>query len=269
MSCFDMAKFPQIMGILNVTLDSFSDGGKYIDVDSAVEHASQMIEDGADIIDIGGESTRPGALAVEVNEEIGRVIPVVEKIKKLYPNAQISVDTCKYEVAEASVKLGVEFINDVSGLKSSPEIASLCADNNCGLIIMHMQGEPRTMQKSPVYNDVVEEVFSALQQKIEFARSMGVKRIIADVGIGFGKTYEHNITLLKNLERFDDLGVEMLLGISRKSFIGIGTGIELPQNRDIATMLIHSKLHRFGGDIIRIHNVKLAVQFKKSFEMMS
>lgn len=249
-------KFPKIMGIVNVTPDSFSDGGLFIKPNAAIEWGLRLIEDGADIIDIGGESTRPNAESVTVSEELKRVIPVIEGIKKRNPKSVISIDTTKYEVAKEAVEYGATFINDVSGLRNDIRLAELAAEKSCSLIVMHMQGTPKTMQINPTYENVVEEVFQFLRNQIEIAKSYGVQTVIADVGIGFGKTVEHNWELLRNLNKFSKLGVPLLLGISRKSFIGKTLSIDNPVERDIPTLLLHSLLLRFEIDIIRVHNVK-------------
>lgn len=249
--------FPKIVGILNVTPDSFSDGGMFVEPKVGITWGIQLLRDGADIIDIGGESTRPGSEAVSVGEEIRRVLPVIEGLKKEIPNAVISIDTMKYEVAEKAVALGASIINDVSGLQNDIRLAELAAKHDCSLIVMHMQGTPKTMQLNPQYDNVVEEIFKFLEEKIHIAKSFGVKNIIADVGIGFGKTVEHNWELLRNFERFYDLGVPLMLGISRKSFIGKTLNIESPLERDVPTALLHSLLLKYRIDYIRVHNVRL------------
>lgn len=249
-------KFPKIMGIVNVTPDSFSDGGLFIKSNAAIEWGLRLIEDGADILDIGGESTRPNSEPIDISEELKRVIPVIEGIKKRKPEAVISIDTTKYEVAKKAVECGATFINDVSGLRNDIRLAELAAEKSCSLIIMHMQGTPKTMQINPTYENVVEEVFQFLRQQTALAQNYGVGTIIADVGIGFGKTVDHNWELLRNLDKFTQLGVPLLLGISRKSFIGKTLNIENPVERDIPTLLLHSLLLRYEIDIIRVHNVK-------------
>ncbi len=257
--------FPLIMGIVNITPDSFSDGGKYFDTSVATNYAKLLIEEGADIIDIGGESTRPGSLPVSEQEEIDRVIPVVENIKNIYPEIILSVDTNKYNVAKYALDAGTDIINDISGLTNAPEIAQLTASHNKYLVIMHIKGSPQLMQVKPHYNNVVKEVFDFFSAQIDLAKNFGTKKIIIDVGIGFGKNYEHNLELLRNLDEFEKLEHPMLLGISRKSFIGKMLGIENPENRDYATMMLHSILLNKNTDIIRVHNVKKAVIFKKIY----
>lgn len=250
-----LAKFPKIMGIVNVTPDSFSDGGDFYTIDKAFKHSLKLIEQGADILDIGGESTRPGAEAVSTEEEVRRVVPLVERIRESNRNIQISIDTTKYEVAKQALKSGADFINDISGLTFDPRLAELSGEYKKPIIIMHMRGTPRTMQENPAYDNVVEDVFSELADKICQAKNLGAFQVIADVGIGFGKTKEHNWELLKHHQRFEDLGVELLLGISRKSFIHKTFDIENPKNRDLETVLIHSILLKDSIDYIRVHNV--------------
>ncbi len=250
-------EFPKIMGIVNVTPDSFSDGGSYSRTDEAVSHGLALLEDGADILDIGGESTRPGAKAVSSEEEAARVLPVISALRKARPDVTISVDTTKYRVAKAALDNGASIINDVSGLDFDPLLAALSAEYDAPVIIMHMQGSPRTMQNNPVYDNVVEDIYRILKDKISLALEYGAKKIIADVGIGFGKTVGHNLQLLRNSGRFRELGVPLLLGISRKTFIGKILAIEQPSERDFATAVLHSLLPGFGGDIIRVHNVAM------------
>lgn len=250
-----MKKFPKIMGIVNVTPDSFSDGGKYIQTEAAVSHCLSLMDSGADILDIGGESTRPGADPVSADEELSRTLPVINSILEKRPDAIISIDTTKYEVALEAAKAGAQIINDVSGLDIEPGLANIAAEKKISLVLMHMQGLPRNMQKDPKYENVVEDIYHILKKKIELARAMGANSIIADIGIGFGKTLEHNLVLLRNIERFNKLGVPILLGISRKSFIGAVLDIEKPDERDLPTAFIHAMLPGFGGDIIRVHNV--------------
>lgn len=256
------------MGILNVTPDSFSDGGNNLSFDDAISHCDKMISDGADIIDIGGESTRPGASEVSKELEIKRVIPIIKHISQKHPDIDISIDTSKYEVAKQAVTAGANIINDVTGLANDPEIAELAAENDTALVIMHMQGTPRNMQKNPTYNNVVDDIFNFLKKQIEFAKNIGVRNIYADFGIGFGKTLEHNIELLRNINKFKELDASLLLGISRKSFIGMLTDIEIPAQRDISTALIHAILLNDGIDVIRVHNVELHGLLRRLFNSL-
>ena len=261
--------FPKIMGVLNVTPDSFSDGGKYFEKNKAVEHALEMAWDGAEIIDVGGESTRPGAAPVPELEELKRVIPVIKGIKEQLPKIKISIDTTKLFVAMAAVDAGAEIINDISGLNIDPNLARLAAKKEITIILMHIQGSPRTMQANPFYHNVVDDVYNELEKKIDLARSYGVTSVIADVGIGFGKTLEHNLELLKNHNKFKSLGVPLLLGISRKSFIGKILDENNPEERDIPTTLLYALLLDCGADIIRVHNVKLITMLKKLSQAVS
>jgi len=255
-------KFPKIMGILNVTPDSFSDGGIYYGSKEALKHALKMLDEGADIIDIGGESSRPYSDSIETEEEISRVIPVIKEVKKRFPDSSISIDTVKYEVAKAALDEGADLINDISGLQSDIRLAELAASYQKSLVIMHMQGTPKDMQQNPSYVDVVSEVKEFLTAQVEKAKSKNVESIFIDVGIGFGKTIEHNLELLRNLEKFKDIGSGILLGISRKSFLGHLFGIEDPSDRDAATVLFHSLLIQKPVDIIRVHNVKMIKELK-------
>lgn len=257
--------FPKIMGILNITPDSFSDGGMYFSVQAATEYALEMIEMGVDIIDIGGESTRPFSNPVSTEDELKRVIPVIEEILKHKSDAYLSIDTTKYEVAFAAVESGVKMINDISGLKNDIRLAELAGDYNIPIILMHIKGTPKNMQIEPSYINLLDDIYNHLQKQIMLAQSFGAKEIFADVGIGFGKTYEHNIELLKNHRYFLGLNVPMVLGISRKSFIGKMLEIQNPIERDIPTVLIHTLLLNSGASIIRVHNAKYFIMLKKIY----
>ncbi len=259
----DFNKFPKIMGIVNVTPDSFSDGGNYYNRDDAVKQALTLIEDGADIIDIGGESSRPGAKPVSAEDEIKRVVPVIKEIMRLVPDCLISIDTTKYDVASAAVDSGASIINDISGLEFDERIAGLAAAHSVALVIMHINGTPQTMQQNPVYYNVVNEVYDFLERKTEIAKGAGVNDIYIDVGIGFGKTLEHNLSLLQNIDVFTNINAKLLLGLSRKSFLGALLGIDKPAERDTATALVHSILLRNKIDVIRVHNVKLLSMLKQ------
>jgi dihydropteroate synthase len=207
-----------IMGVLNVTLDSFSDGGRFLNVHRAVTHAREMVQAGADIIDVGGESSRPGATPVNADEELRRILPVIEHLRDLV----VSVDTTKSVVAERALAAGARIVNDISALRFDPQMADVVRDAGAGVVLMHMQGTPQTMQQKPRYDDVVEEVVSFLTERIAFARGHGLKntQIAVDPGIGFGKTVGNNLRLLAHLDRFGSLGCPLLVGTSRKSFIG-------------------------------------------------
>ena len=245
----------RIMGILNVTPDSFSDGGRLEDIDLAVQTAKNMVANGADILDVGGESTRPGAKEVPVQEEIDRVVPLIERIKTLAP---VSIDTRKSEVARAALDAGAAMVNDVSALTFDPEMARLVAERSVPICLMHAQGAPETMQDNPQYGDVLLDVYDGLSDAINRARAAGIAKtnIIADPGIGFGKTLDHNLTLLRDIALFHGLGVPTLLGASRKRFIGTITG-EADAGQRLAgslTVALHAAAQ--GVQIIRVHDIK-------------
>jgi dihydropteroate synthase len=250
-----------VMGILNVTPDSFSDGGKFNSVNSATEHALEMLEEGADIIDVGGESSRPGAEGISIDEEIKRTIPTIQNILRFKPNTVISIDTTKPEVAEAALQSGAKIINDISGL-SDIKMLEVIKKYNATVVVMHMQGKPRDMQRNPTYKDVVQEVFNYLEAKISYAKKHGITSIIVDPGIGFGKSVNHNYELLEKLANFKTLETPLLIGVSRKSLIGKALNLEVTE-RDIATIILETDAVNKGAKIIRTHNVKNGVQLKK------
>lgn len=254
--------FPTIVGIVNVTPDSFSDGGRYYEPSAAIAHARMLIEEGAEILDIGGESTRPGAEPVNAVEELRRVLPVIEGIRREHPTIPISIDTTKAVVARAALDAGATMINDISAGRFDSAMLPLAAERQVPIVLMHMQGTPQTMQHNPTYNDVVEEVFEFLRARIAAARSCGVVTVIADVGIGFGKTLEHNVALLQNLSRFRALRVPLYLGLSRKRLLGALTGIENPLERDVPTAMTHALLLNVPIEYIRVHNVRYIVQLR-------
>lgn len=260
---FQNIEFPKILGILNVTPDSFSDGGRFLSAQKSIEHALEMIEDGADIIDIGGVSTRPGAESVSIDEELLRVMPAIEGILKQKPNAIISIDTTKYEVAEAALQAGAKYINDISGLTFEERFIDLALKYNAGLMLMHIQGEPRTMQLNPTYEDVFHEVYSFLIKQATKAKECGVIEVIIDPGIGFGKNLEHNLTLIVRSGEMKEAGFPVMLGISRKSFLKSLLEIENPDERDFPTNTIHTMLLQSNIDYIRVHNVKNIIQTKR------
>ncbi len=249
-------KFPRIMGIVNVTPDSFSDGGLFVTAAASREHALQLLDDGADIVDIGGESTRPGAAAVAEHVEFERVVPLVRAVRRARPEAVISVDTTKYGVARAALDAGANMINDVSALRREPRLADLAAEYNADLVLMHSRATPATMQAAPHYDDVITEVMAELRTALEQARERGAQKLIADVGIGFAKTVDHNLQLLRGHAQFQRLGVPLLLGLSRKSFIGKLLQIENPRERDVASLALHLLLIGSGAAIIRVHAVE-------------
>lgn len=250
-----------VMGILNVTPDSFSDKGRFFDKDEAVEHGLGMARDGADIIDVGGESTRPGADDISIEEEISRVIPVIEGISKS-AKVTISIDTRKSNVAYEALECGASIVNDVSGLRYDPEMGAVVAKNGAGCIVMHMKGTPRDMQSKAVYENLIQEIIDSLKESIRIAGRAGVKedKIIVDPGIGFGKTVEHNLEILNRLTEFKTLGRPICIGTSRKSFIGKVLGLDNPIDRLVGTIASSAIAIIKGADIIRVHDVKEAVQ---------
>jgi dihydropteroate synthase len=245
----------RVMGILNVTPDSFSDGGEWYAYDEAVAHARRLIAEGADILDVGGESTRPGSLPVPVDEELRRVVPVLRALRGA--DAQLSVDTAKLTVAEAAVEAGATFVNDVTAFRHEPELAGFVADRGCDCCLMHMLGEPRTMQDDPRYDDVVDDVRAFLEARAEFAVGEGVReeRIMVDPGIGFGKTLEHNLELLRRLGEIAAIGLPVVIGTSRKSFLGRLTGREDPHERVAATVATTVLALERGASVFRVHDV--------------
>jgi len=246
-----------VMGIVNVTPDSFSDGGRYQEFDAAVEHGLRLIQEGAEILDIGGESTRPGADPVNAADEMARVLPVIERLRKLAPEVVISVDTSKAEVAEAACELGAEIINDITALRGDPRMADVAAKTGAGLILMHMQGTPRTMQQDPHYEDVTAEVSAFLAAQMQVALAAGVEeaRIALDPGLGFGKTPMHNLQLLRTLSGLGARGRPVVLGVSRKSFFSKVLGATL-EERDAATLAVTTYAHLAGAQIHRVHDVR-------------
>ncbi len=243
-----------LMGILNVTPDSFSDGGLFFDQTDAVLHAFQMVKDGADIIDIGGESTRPGAESVPLEEETKRVVPVIQKLRQK-TKIPLSIDTYKTNVASAALKAGANIVNDISGLRAEPGMADAIAEAGASVVIMHIKGTPKDMQINPSYDDLVGEVYDYLAGAVETARSKGIKQIMVDPGIGFGKTADHNLELINRLSEFRKIGVPILIGVSRKSFIGkiLDTPVEA-RLEGTAAAITASILH--GADIVRVHDVR-------------
>src|SRR4051794_20673469 len=242
------------MGIVNVTPDSFSDGGEFLDPERAISHGRELADEGADILDIGGESTRPGAEAVDAGAELLRVQPVIEA---LAPEAgPISIDTSKAVVAEAALDAGATMVNDVTALRSDPDLAAVCAETGCEVVLMHMLGDPRTMQENPVYEDVVDDIKAFLAERIEFAVSQGIdeERIWIDPGIGFGKTVEHNLELHRRLGELAEVGRPVAFGSSRKSFIGKLTGAEM-DDRVGGSIASNVTAYANGARLLRVHDV--------------
>ncbi|MBL7072679.1 MAG: dihydropteroate synthase [Candidatus Omnitrophica bacterium] len=257
-----------IMGILNVTPDSFSAGAVYKDPAGALKRADQMVSLGADIIDVGGESSRPGAVAVEEKEEIERVVPVIKAIKRSL-KVPISIDTCKSEVAREALKAGADIINDITALRRDEKMARVAVEFKATVVLMHMKGTPRTMQKEPLYDDVVEEIYSYLSESASLAESAGVapEKIIIDPGIGFGKTLEHNIRILKKLKKFRELKKPVLVGTSRKSFIGALTGRDVNE-RMFGDLAAFALAIQNGADILRVHDVGAACDVARVADSM-
>jgi dihydropteroate synthase len=244
---------PKLMGVVNVTPDSFSDGGQYLDPAAAVAHGEELVRDGAEILDVGGESTRPGAVEVDEIEELRRVEPVV---RALAGDTTVSIDTSKLAVAEAALDAGASIVNDVTAFQRDPTMAGLCAERGVGVVLMHMPGNPRTMQDDPRYDDVVDDVKAFLAARMEFAIAEGVaeERIWLDPGIGFGKTLEHNLELLRRLGELRELGRPLVIGTSRKSFIGKvdGSDVEDRIGGSIASSVLAAAE---GADVLRVHDV--------------
>lgn len=252
-----LGKRTYIMGVLNVTPDSFSERGEFFDRDRAVARAVEMASEGADIIDVGGESTRPGAEEISLGEELDRVIPVIEAVAKEV-DLPISIDTRKSKVALEAVRLGAAIVNDISGLRHDPGMPALVAKYGVALIVMHMKGSPRDMQLDPVYEDLMGEVIEGLRGSIEIAKRSGISEgnIIIDPGIGFGKTLEHNLKILNNLSDLKVLGRPVCIGTSRKSFIGKVLGIDDPKERLAGTLAACAVSIMKGANILRVHDVK-------------
>jgi dihydropteroate synthase len=255
-------QFPLVMGVLNVTPDSFSDGGIYFLKEAAVEHALKMFKDGADIVDIGGESTRPGSESVTLEDEKKRVIPVIHEILKRKPDSLLSIDTTKSDVAQEACKAGVRIINDISGLTFDPQIVEVAKEYSASLVIMHIKGTPKDMQDNPSYKNVISEIYEFLQVQSQKAKDAGVDKIIIDPGIGFGKRVEDNLEILRRLNEFKNLGYPILVGLSRKSFLGKILGLEVNE-RDTITSVAETMAIMNGAEIIRTHNVVNAVNARE------
>ena len=253
----DLSHRAQVMGILNVTPDSFSDGGEHFGEETALIHARQMIAEGATLIDIGGESTRPGAAVVAVDEEIARTAPVIAKLREEW-DGLISIDTSKAAVAEAALAAGADIVNDISGLLTDPAMTSICARSSCGVVVMHMQGSPQTMQKSPSYKDVVTEVKSFFKERFATLTTAGIDPLALcfDPGIGFGKSLDHNLSLLRALAEISVAGRPLLLGVSRKSFIGKILASDDLAVREWPTVALTSNAREKGVMLHRVHEVR-------------
>lgn len=249
------------MGVINVTPDSFSDGGKFSSPEGARRQAALLVAAGADILDIGGESTRPFSEPVTLEEELRRVIPVIREIRKI-SDCLISVDTMKAEVAEAALYEGADIINDISALRFDPKMADVASAFEAPVVLMHMKGSPKDMQVDPYYEDVVGEVKGFLEKRMAWANSKGIpkEKILIDPGIGFGKNFQDNLILINRLEEFTELGVPVMVGVSRKAFLGAIAGIEEAGERDVATLGAIAVSAMRGANLVRVHNVALTRQ---------
>lgn len=258
----------QFMGIVNVTPDSFSDGGKFNTTRLAVQHGLQLVKEGATVLDIGGESSRPGAEPVTLTEELKRVIPVIQGLYKK-TKTSLSIDTYKPEVAEQALQAGASWLNDITGLRN-PAMRTIAAKAKCTVVIMHMLGEPQTMQKQPRYRNVVTDIKTFFKQQIKLALAAGIKpnKIILDPGIGFGKTIEHNLTILRELKQFQSLGFPILIGASRKSFIGKLTGADTA-DRLPGTLAAHAVAVANGASWLRVHDVAAHKQFLQQYSALN
>jgi dihydropteroate synthase len=255
-AAWQLGGFPKIMGIVNVTPDSFSDGARYLDPAVAADHAFQLVAQGADIVDVGGESTRPGSTAVVIEEELRRVLPVIERIVK-QTSVPVSVDTSKAEVARQALGSGAVIVNDVSGLTFDRLMPGVCAQSRAGVVCMHMQGTPATMQQNPRYGDVVAEISAYLAGRLDQLEAAGIprERIVIDPGIGFGKTAEHNLTLLQHVDRLRALGRPVLIGHSRKRFLGKLLGRPMDELH-AGSIGVSVAMALKGADILRVHEVQ-------------
>lgn len=258
------------MGILNLTPDSFSDGGRFTQEEAISAQIKIMLDSGADLIDVGGESTRPYAEPVSTDEELRRVLPAIACLRALHRRIPISIDTTKAEVAHQALAAGADIINDVSALRFDPAMIQIAVAHKAPVIIMHMRKTPKDMQDEPVYNDVIQEIMDFLTERISWATEQGLDRqqIIVDPGLGFGKTTAHNLTILKNLRAFKALGCPLLVGHSRKAFIGKLLALET-QDRDLATAIISSYCASQGADILRVHEVGKTMQAVRLHEAIS
>lgn len=266
---WETGRSPLLMGIVNVTPDSFSDGGEFQQTDAAVALALKLVEDGADILDIGGESTRPGAEPVPVEVELRRVIPVIQRLAS-ETSVPISIDTMKAEVARQAIDAGAVIVNDVSGLTFDPAMPAVCSETNVGVIVMHMQGMPQTMQNNPHYEDVVVEICVFFAERLDSLEQAGIprERIVLDPGVGFGKTAEHNVQILSNVQRFRSLGRPVLIGHSRKRFLKkiVGRPVE---ERSAGTLGVSLALAHQSADVLRVHDVRATRDALTAFELLT
>ena len=251
---YDLSARTHIMGVLNVTPDSFSDGGRFVQEEAAVARGLSMVDEGADFIDVGGESTRPGSEPVPLDVELERVIPVIQRLAKA-TRTPISIDSYKPQVAERALDAGAVIVNDISGLHFCPELAGIAASRGASMVLMHTKGPPKTMQENPVYEDLIEEICTYLQEGIETAKKAGVQQILVDPGIGFGKTIEHNLTILKKLGEFQRFGYPVLSGPSRKSFIGKILNLPVDERMEGTAAAVAASIMN-GASVVRVHDVR-------------
>jgi len=251
---YDLSARTHIMGILNVTPDSFSDGGQYLDHELAVRRGMAMVDEGADIIDIGGESTRPGSEAISGEEELRRVLPVIERLAKS-TSIPVSIDTVKPLVAQRALEAGAVIVNDISGLHGDPAMAAVIAGHNASIVIMHMKGTPKSMQVDPSYEDVVEEISQYLREGILTAEQHGIEQIVVVPGIGFGKTLSHNLEIIRRLREFERLDYPVMVGPSRKSFIGRVLGLEVDERLEGTAAAVAASVMN-GANLVRVHDVR-------------
>jgi dihydropteroate synthase len=258
---FELGRRTLVMGVVNVTPDSFSDGGLFVDAEEAVAHGARLVDEGAHLVDVGGESTRPGAEPVPLGEELARVLPVIEGLRAARPDAVVSVDTRHASVAAAALEAGAQVVNDVDA-GVDPELLDVVRDAGAGLILMHMRGEPATMQDDPRYDDVVEEVHGYLRERLEAALFAGIAepQLAVDPGIGFGKNLDHNLAILRALPRFADLDAALVVGASRKRFVGALTGTDEPADRLEGSLAAAVWAGANGADVVRVHDVLATVR---------
>jgi dihydropteroate synthase len=258
--CLDLGRKTLVMGVLNVTPDSFSDGGHFLSPDRAFEHAEAMAAEGADLIDIGGESSRPGSEPIPAEEELRRVLPVIERVAQ-HLNLPVSIDTYKSEVARAALAAGAKIINDITALRHDPKMAEVAGSGRVPVILMHMQGTPKTMQINPAYNSVIDDISLFFRERINAVRDAGIQddQILLDPGIGFGKTTEQNLEILRSLHRFRDLRRPLLVGPSRKSFIGQVLGLPINERLEGTSAAVAAAVLG-GASIVRVHDVKAMVR---------
>ncbi|HEY3250778.1 MAG TPA: dihydropteroate synthase [Ignavibacteria bacterium] len=262
---YDLSTRSHVMGILNITPDSFSDGGMFNDFDAAVKHAIRMQDEGADFIDIGGQSTRPGAEEISLDEELNRVIPILKEVVKQI-KIPVSVDTYRSAVADEALSNGAVIVNDISGFDFDTEMPKVIAGHNATAVVMHMKGTPQTMQANPHYDDLIEEIMLYFEDAAWKANVEGIKQVIMDPGIGFGKTVEHNLKIIKNISVFKKLDSPIMIGISRKSTIGKILNIEDVNERLEGTIALNTLALANGVNIIRVHDVKEGVRTAKIFD---